>query len=200
MPDVFLSYRIADSVYAVREISNRMARRLGRTRVFRDQDSLALGSLYPRRIRKALEDCDVMVVVIGPQWLDARDKLGRRKIDDERDWVRIEIRTALEHRKQVVPVLLDGTSLPAPEQLPADIRRLAYAQACEIRHQSFDADVERLIQSLAPSAVEPPAAPAAMTGPGGTNNSQTITASGNGTVTANNNGTQIIGARWPRRR
>ncbi|MET8652663.1 toll/interleukin-1 receptor domain-containing protein, partial [Nocardia aurea] len=159
MTEIFVSYRIADSVYAVREISNRLADRLGRTSVFRDQDSLALGSFYPRRIRQALEECDVMVVVIGPRWLDACDKLGRRRIDDEKDWVRLEIRTAFEHRKQVVPVLLDGTSLPAPEELPADIRGLAYVQVAEIRHQSFESDVARLIENLVPAVAAAPVDP-----------------------------------------
>ncbi|MFX0578330.1 toll/interleukin-1 receptor domain-containing protein [Nocardia nepalensis] len=197
--EIFLSYRIVDSVYAVREISKQMAHRLGRTRVFRDQDSLGLGAFYARRIRKAVAECDMMVAVIGPHWLDVRDELGRRRIDDERDWVRMEIRTAFARGIPVIPVLLDGTPVPPEEKLPADIRQLVHVNFWEISHQTLEADVDGLIDRLVPSVAgrSDDRSRAADPSAGYT---QTNVATNGGVITANNNGNQTVEVNGPRRR
>lgn len=142
---VFVSYRTDDSVHAVIAIYDRLASHFGREHVFRDQDSLALGSLYPGRIRRALRRCDIMLAVIGPHWLDARDPHGDRRIDNPRDWVRLELRTAFERGIPVVPALLDSTALPGAGEVPSDISALAVSTYWQVRHQSLDADVGGLI-------------------------------------------------------
>ncbi|MFI5535051.1 toll/interleukin-1 receptor domain-containing protein [Nocardia sp. NPDC051900] len=189
--EIFLNYRIVDSVYAVNEISKQMARHLGRARVFRDVDSLALGRLYARRIRRALEECDTMVSVIGSYWLDARDERGLRRIDDDRDWVRMELVTAFARGIPVVPVLLDDTSLPSPDQLPADIRALSQSQYWHIRYRTVEEDVRGLLRHLAPGADIRPDGPdrAAQQGP---QNNQINVAKDGSVVHANQNGTQNI--------
>lgn len=152
MKSIFLSYRIADSAFAVTEISKQMAARISRTHVFRDDDSIELGALYADRIRAALEDCETLVAIIGPHWLDATDGHGNRRIDNDQDWVRLEIRTAYERGVPVIPVLLDDTPLPSPGQLPADIRALAQSQFWTIRHRTLDTDISGLIDRLAPDS------------------------------------------------
>ncbi|WP_431972350.1 toll/interleukin-1 receptor domain-containing protein [Nocardia sp. bgisy134] len=188
---IFLNYRTIDSVYAVGQISKQMARHFGRVHVFRDQESLALGVLYSRRIRAALDDSDVMVSVIGRHWLDARDKRGVRCIDNERDWVRMELRTAFERGIPVVPVLLDDTLLPVPGSLPEDIRKLTISQGWRIRHQSLDADIAGLIERLSPGTEpqDPSASGPAQAPPPP---AQTNSATSGGIVVANQNGPQNV--------
>jgi len=147
MVELFLSYRTDDSVHATMAIAERLGAHFGRDHVFRDRDSLMLGMVYPRKIRRALERCDKVLAVLGPRWLEAR---GRRRIDDERDWVRTELRMAFERDIPVIPILLDGTPLPAQDQLPADINLLSLSNFHEVRHQSLDADVRTLIEHLDP--------------------------------------------------
>lgn len=184
---IFLSYRIADSAYAVREMSKRMAERLGRDNVFRDDDSMNLGMSYAPRIRRALKECDVLVVVIGPHFLDQLDEHGNRRIDDDSDWVRYEIRTAYERDTPVVPVLLDETPLPAVDELPDDIARVGRSQFWRIRHRTMDSDLAALIDRLAPSSR--PAAGAASEVP---QRIQVNTAEDHSNVITNNGGTQNI--------
>jgi hypothetical protein len=151
--EVFLSYRTVDSLYATSAISAELARYLGRVNVFRDRDSLAPGSLYPKRIREAVARSDSVLAVIGPHWLDVRDPAGNRRIDAPGDWVRSELRTAFEAGIPVVPLLLDDTPLPARHQLPADIADLNVSTAWRIREQTLGIDVRALVDNLVPAAV-----------------------------------------------
>ncbi|MCX4090748.1 toll/interleukin-1 receptor domain-containing protein [Nocardia sp. alder85J] len=188
MTKIFLSYRIVDSAYAVREISNRMAERIGRDNVFRDDDSLALGTVYAQRIRRALEQCDMVVAVIGPQWLDITDEQGHRRIDNGQDWVRYEIRTAYEKDIPVIPVLLDDTPLPPVDRLPGDIRALGRSQFWPIRHRTMDTDITGLLDRLLPDT----AAPGDGTPPARGHSTQINHAEDNSSIVANNGGTQHI--------
>jgi len=60
----------------------------------------------------------VLLTLIGPDWLDARDPVtGTRRLDDPADFVCIEIAAALKRGVPVVPVLLDGTPPPHPTEV-----------------------------------------------------------------------------------
>jgi hypothetical protein len=179
MVELFVSYRTDDNVHATMAIADRLAAHFGRAHVFRDRDSLMLGMVYPSRIRRALERSDKVLAVIGPQWLDARDARGRSRIDNDRDWVRTELRMAFERGIPVIPILVDGTPLPTQVQLPVDVGLVALSQCHEVRHQSMDADVRALIEDLDPNgaAVLPPS-------------TQTNTHNGNGDMFVNQGGNQ----------
>ena len=190
MRTIFLSYRTDDSVHATMAISDRLVAHFGRDSVFRDQDSIRIGTLYPRRIRRALERSDIVLAVIGPNWLDARDSRGRRRIDNPRDWVRTELRMAFRREIPVVPVLLDRTPLPEAEQLPADLRQLPLSTYHLVRHQSMAADLDALIEKLGPATAAPAAAPP----PAVPSNVQHTTVNGNG-VAYVSQGSQVINNR-----
>lgn len=145
---LFVSYRIDDSVYATAAIADRLVQVFGPENVFRDRDALALGAIYPKKIRRALERCDTVLAVVGPTWLEVKDISGRRRLDDPQDWVRMELRMAFERDIPVVPVLLDGTPLPDFRRLPADITALTLSTYWQVRHQSFESDVRGLIDGL----------------------------------------------------
>jgi hypothetical protein len=189
--EVFLSYRTDDSAHATTAISNELALHLGRVGVFRDRDSLTPGAFYPRRIRDAVARCDKVLAVIGPHWLDARDAAGRRRIDARSDWVRTELRTAFASRIPVVPLLLDDTTLPTPDQLPADISSLSTSIAWRIRDQTLVADVRALLERICPGVVVPTSVPAG--------NSQHNSATGGGSVFAIQGGNQTIHLNDPNR-
>jgi tetratricopeptide (TPR) repeat protein len=102
------------------------------------------GEVYPESIRSALEQVRVLVLLIGPEWLAVEAGTTVRLVDRDGDWVRREIRRALERDIVIIPVLLDGTPLPAPDMLPDDIRDLVRRQALEVRHRSLRTDLTRL--------------------------------------------------------
>jgi hypothetical protein len=143
--DIFVSYRKADARFGAAATYELLANRFGKDRIFLDNQSMCPGSVYPQRLRDALDSMRVLLVLIGPQWLAADPRsLGRLLVHRDTDWVRKEISHAFRRSVPVIPVLLDGTGLPDPEVLPGEVRRLAHCQAAEVRHQQLGADIDRL--------------------------------------------------------
>ena len=105
VPAIFLSYRRSDSVGAAGRLFDRLAEHFGADQVFRDIDSIEAGENFEESIRNALRLATVVLVVIGPRWLEARSQDGARRIDDPADYVRREIETALSSDAAVVPCL-----------------------------------------------------------------------------------------------
>jgi hypothetical protein len=145
---VFLSYRRDDSAGFAGRIYDRLVRRLGRERVFFDVDSIGLGVDFVDYLSKQVSACEALVAVIGKTWLTVIDEHNRRRIDDPKDFVRIEIETALHRGIPVIPVLVDGAAMPRSDDLPERLRLLAQRQGIEISHSRFDSDARRLTSAL----------------------------------------------------
>ena len=96
----------------------------------------------------AVGSCGVLLAVIGHDWLTCTDRSGRRRLDDERDFIRLEIGTALARNVRVVPVLVEGVAMPTAQDLPADLEGLTRRQAVELRDARWNADVESLTSVL----------------------------------------------------
>jgi hypothetical protein len=123
----------------------------GRKNVFFDNDDIAHGQDFVKVLESKVAECDVLLAIIGPAWLNASDEQGRRRLDDPEDFVAIEIGSALARDKTaVIPVLVDGAKMPAASELPTALKPLARRNAIELRNTQFTADVERLVQSLTP--------------------------------------------------
>jgi hypothetical protein len=154
MARVAISYRREDSAGITGRIFDRLNEHYrgydaeGHGIVFMDYDSIPIGIDFRQHIRKALDTCDVLLVIIGPRWA-GDDHAGGNRIMQSNDWVRIEVETALKKEIPVVPVLIDRTPMPDAEKLPEALRDLAYRQAVVIDSQiDFNAHVERLTRQL----------------------------------------------------
>jgi hypothetical protein len=146
--DVFICYRRDDSADVTGRMYDRLAARFGRDHVFKDVDSIPLGVDFRVHLQEMVGRCDVLVVVMGDRWLSARGTSGRR-LDEDVDFVRIEIETALERRIPVVPVLVSGGRIPAERELPPTLAPLAYRQGITVRPDpDFHRDMDRLIEGL----------------------------------------------------
>jgi hypothetical protein len=97
--------------------------------------------------------------MIGKNWLNAKDQSGRRRLDDPMDFVRLETASAMKREIPVVPVLVQGASMPRADQLPPDLADLAYRNAVELTHARWDSDVQVLINALRPHVQLSPASP-----------------------------------------
>lgn len=146
---VFISYRRGDYSGMITGIVTEMLRRhLGDDEVFRDVISIPKGERYPDVLRQSLRSASAVVAVVDPDWFRTDGGTGERALDRPNDWVRWEIRTALESGKPIYPVLLDGSPEPSFDELPDDIRGFAGIQARRLRAESFDADVMALARDL----------------------------------------------------
>ena len=119
-----------------------------RFHVFMDIDNIPPGSDFPRVIHDAIAGSDVMVVLIGDEWLAAADSKGRRRIRKSNDFVRLELEAALASNIKIIPVLVKGAEMPSPEELPPSVRGLATRNAFEISDRRWDADMRELVGVL----------------------------------------------------
>jgi hypothetical protein len=152
MGRVFISYRSADNPWGAAGIHEWLTHR-STHRIFRDGVSLDAGAHYPTAIMAELEKADLLIAVIGPDWLTTSDPdTGQRLIDREGDWVRRELAFAFQHGIPVIPVLLKDTPRdahqPSPADLPDDIRRLATLQSVEVGQRHLDTHLSRLAAQI----------------------------------------------------
>jgi len=147
MAKIFLSYRRQDSAGVAGRIYDRLRAHFGDGAVFVDIDNIPFGVDFREHIDSAVGQCDVVVAVIGRHW--AGETNADRRIDDPRDFVRIEIESALKRDIPVIPILIDRTSMPTEAELPSSIAGLTYRNAIEMDlGRDFNHHVERLVQGI----------------------------------------------------
>ena len=145
---IFISYRRNDSRAYAGSIHDRLEREFGIDRLFMDVEAIPLGIDFIKALREEVSKCDVLLAVIGENWLSAPDKKGNRRLDNPDDLVRIEIATALERDIPVIPVLIDGARIPTAGELPEDLKALSRRNGLDVRHASFHRDMSKLVQAL----------------------------------------------------
>jgi tetratricopeptide (TPR) repeat protein len=148
VPKIFISYRRDDSSGYVGHLREKLGQHFGDQEIFRDIDTIEPGQDFSEAIEQAISSCEVLLAVIGKQWLTLTDVTGQRRIDDPEDFVRIEIATALRQNIRIIPVLVGGATMPSADLLPQDLKLLARRNAKEISDRSFYHDVEALIQVI----------------------------------------------------
>jgi formylglycine-generating enzyme required for sulfatase activity len=145
---IFISYRRNDSAGSAGRLCDRLIAHFGRNNIFMDVDSLPPGVDFVKAIRNSVGSSDVLISVIGKRWLTSSDEDGKRRLDNPKDFVRLEIATALKRDMRVIPVLVEDASMPRAKDLPIDLKLLSNRNALEVRHASFGGDSERLITAL----------------------------------------------------
>jgi formylglycine-generating enzyme required for sulfatase activity len=148
MPKIFICYRRDDSAGMAGRIYDRLEARFGRENLCMDIDAIPLGVDFREYLQSAVEQCDVLLAIIGKNWF-GRTPEGSRRLDDAKDFVRIEIEAALARNIFVIPVLIDQVRMPAETELPPSLASLAYRNASEVAHgRDFHAHVDRLIRGI----------------------------------------------------
>ena len=180
---MFISYRRADCQPQANGLYDGLSHRLKSASIFMDIDSIPPGADFEHHIRSEIEVCDLVLVMIGDNWLEpAPDQPGRR-IDADDDFVRVEIESALASpNTRVIPVLVEGAEMPRPADLPESIRALTRFNAIALDDRRWTADVGRLaatIESMTtplavaetsaprPSPARPPSSRPRLPGPDG---------------------------------
>jgi TPR repeat protein len=145
---VFICYRREDSAGFARLIYDRLTHKLGHESVFFDVDNIAPGLDFVDILSERVGQCDALIAVIGRNWASSKYLDDQRRLDDPNDFVRIEIEAALSRKIRVIPILVDGATMPRPDDLPDTLKKLTRRQGIEISHTRFDSDVERLTRAL----------------------------------------------------
>jgi sulfatase modifying factor 1 len=153
MPRIFISYRREDSELFTGRLHDRLEPHFGRENVFMDIDDIPFGVDFRKHLDEAVSRCDVLLAIIGENWLNVchreGPRQGSRRLEDPADFVRIEILSALARGIPVIPVLVGGARVPTERELPEGLKDLAYRHAAEVRGgRDFKDHVARLIRGL----------------------------------------------------
>ena len=160
---IFVSYRRDDAEGEAGRLYDDLARAFGSDSVFIDVAGIAPGLDFRQAIDSNVAVCGVFLAVMGPRWIDIAAADGTRRLDNTSDFVRLEVASALARNIPVVPVLVRGAAMPAPEHLPESIRDLAFRNAVELSHSRWSFDTDQLLRALKvyvqPPSPELPAKP-----------------------------------------
>ncbi|MFZ1611693.1 MAG: 4a-hydroxytetrahydrobiopterin dehydratase [Chitinophagales bacterium] len=158
MKSIFISYRRIDS-YETNRLSTSLKTEYGESNIFLDYESISGGDEWPEKIRKAVEEASVLLIIIGKNWLFMQDdESGKRKIDMTTDWVRKEIITFLNRYKEnkellVIPILINGAKMPNKEFLDSEISALCDFQAIELPNTMSSVDFVQIKNRLVKAKV-----------------------------------------------
>jgi hypothetical protein len=148
-PQIFVSYRRRGegAGYAGR-LADKLVEHFGSKKCFRDVDDIESGIDFAKAINEAVGACEVLIAVIGPDWITQTDKEGRRRLDNPQDFVRLEIAAALDRNIRVIPVLVGEARMPKAEELPKVLEGLAGRQAHELSDTRWEYDIGKLVSAI----------------------------------------------------
>ncbi|MEJ2116805.1 MAG: toll/interleukin-1 receptor domain-containing protein, partial [Alphaproteobacteria bacterium] len=149
MTKIFISYRRQDTLPIAGRIYDRLSGKFGAERVFMDIDSIPYGVDFQGWLDGEVSKASIVLALIGAGWIDARDEMGRRRLDNPDDFVRIEIESALRRDIPLIPVLIGGAPMPKAGELPETLRPLARRHAAFVdMARDFHMHMDRLINGL----------------------------------------------------
>jgi TIR domain len=154
---IFVNYRRNDSEGEAGRLFDDLTSRFSPEAVFMDVAGIEPGRDFRKVIDQSVATCSVLLALIGHEWLEVKDAAGNRRLDDPNDFVRIELASALRRDIPVIPVLVRGAKMPRSEQLPDELKDLAYRNALELSHTRWKTDVQVLLHALRPYMEEPDA-------------------------------------------
>jgi formylglycine-generating enzyme required for sulfatase activity len=145
---IFLNYRRIEAKKDAQQLYRELLRHFPE-QIFMDAPGTAGGQHFPDLLKRKVQECRVLVAVIGPEWHRLADGSGRVRLAQEDDWVRLEIATALQRGIPVIPALIDGARMPVAEQVPAVLHGLLHHQAVKLDLDDFfDASIEKLCAAI----------------------------------------------------
>ncbi len=148
-PRIFICYRRSgEGAGFGGRIADKLVEHFGHNQCFRDIENIEKGTDFVESIAKATGLCELLLVVIGPDWLTLKDAHNNPKILDKNDFVRLEVSTALSRNIRIIPVLVGGAKDLTEEQLPEDLKLLARRQSHELSDNRWDFDSDQLIRAI----------------------------------------------------
>ena len=148
MAQIFISYRRDDAAGHAGRLYDQLQEDLAGEHIFMDVDAIEPGVDFVARIESAVASADVFLAVLGRSWATVTDANGRRRLDDPGDYVRLEVGAALRRKMTVIPVLVGGAQMPAPEELPEELAPLTRRNALVLSDLEWRAGIAKLVAVL----------------------------------------------------
>ncbi len=148
MRAIFVSYRRDDSEGEAGRLYDDLVEMFGDHSVFMDVAAITAGRDFRKAIDENVAQCGVLLAIIGKGWVNVKNESGGRRLDEPGDFVRVEIASALKREIPVIPLLVHGAKMPHSDQLPDDLKDLAYRNCVELTHVRWKSDFRILAKAL----------------------------------------------------
>ena len=150
MAGIFISYRRSDASGAVGRIYDHLQRMFRSEFIFKDVNSIPAGEDFEGLIRERIGQSDVVLAIIGKEWLRPHDSTNEMESKCPIDYVFLEIALALELNVPIVPVFVSEAAMPSSDALPPEVSRIVKISGIAVRADpDFSADIERLCKRVA---------------------------------------------------
>ena len=155
MPEkIFINYRRETDKDAAGRLHSWLQNAFSSEGVFIDVDNIGVGRNFVEEISASIAQCDIVLAVIGPAWAEAKDREGGRRLENPKDWVRIELEAALKQKKTVIPVLINDAEMPSASRLPESLAPLTEINAARLTHERYGADIRGRIEAIRDTRAE----------------------------------------------
>jgi hypothetical protein len=157
---VFISYRSSDGADKATALARDLDAMFGQEQIFLDKDDLPAGSRWRDEIARTLHASPILLVLVTPNYLGARDSAGRRCIERADDPPRDELEAALAAGAQIIPLMCDGVNqTPPASDLPAPFDQLSERTWRKLRAYDWREDLSRLAGDLRALGIVPRTTP-----------------------------------------
>ena len=148
--EIFISYRRKDTGSAAGRLYDALQANIGKRSVFKDIDNIGPGEDFRKAIGRELLNAKVVLILMGDRYTTLKDESGQSRIKNEDDFVREEAAIALTFRdkKLVIPIFVDGASVPQKEDLPEDLHDLTFLNGMPLSHDRWKDDVENITEQV----------------------------------------------------
>ena len=122
MAGIFINYRRDDAPGVAGRLFDYLATRFSKDDLFMDVDAMKPGIDFSKQLDTQVAQCRVLLAVIGPHWLDAKDKAGARRLDSDKDYVRIARKSQEIDLPLTAPrgTILDRSGQPLAMSVPTE--------------------------------------------------------------------------------
>lgn len=149
MAKLFISYRREDTATAADRLYAELGKKFGKKQIFMDFKSLKAGSSFVEQIKKQIKSSSVLLVIIGSKWLQSftEDSPTNQNTPSD-DYVLVEIETAQNNGIPVIPVLVEGATMPEEKDLPITLKDFTKLHAFELDLRHWKHDIKSLISAI----------------------------------------------------
>ncbi|MEO6723014.1 MAG: toll/interleukin-1 receptor domain-containing protein [Ferruginibacter sp.] len=143
--NIFINYRKEDSSGYSLALYHELIKWYHKDTIFKDFNTIEPGEDFEEAINSALNGASVLIVIMADKWHDILQMRGQKK---HKDFVRIEIATALAKNIYTIPVTINSTVMPTEEELPEDLVKLSHRQFLNIDQTRFETDILKLVKII----------------------------------------------------
>lgn len=148
MPGILINYRKNDTDKYAQRIFRQLTKHFGLNHVFMSVETVQIGERFEQGVEYALQLSDFFLPIIGNKWIASPDDSPARYQNGLDDLMEYEISAAVQRGLEVIPLLVDGASMPSQTDLPDCLHALTQFTPVTLEPKNLWRQVNRLINRI----------------------------------------------------